>query len=148
MLKSEVADSVRKHFETEGYQVSLSPGRHRICVDMYAKKDKDTFFVEAIGESAQPDNENIIFALGKLVMRMKEQGFWVHYGLAIPRSYFKFLRDFEAGGFQTLKIHLFLVENFYTLTHLGPQDAVELIQKLKADQPVNPELIGIDHGLI
>ncbi len=148
MLKSEVVLSVKKHLEAQGYEVTTSPGRHKICVDMYAKRDKDTFLIEAIGESAQSDNESIIFALGKLVMRMKEQGFWIHYGIAIPRSYFKFLKDFETEGFQTLKIHVFIVANFYTLTHLSPQDVVELIQKLKADQPVNPELTGIDHSLI
>ncbi len=148
MLKTEVALSVRQHLEREGYKVSFTQERQRICVDIYAKKDKDTFFIEAIGESSQPDTHNIIFAIGKLIMRMKEQGFWIHYAIAIPRSYFKFLKDFEVGGFQALKIHVFIVQNFYSLTHLDPQDAVDLIQQLKSGQIVNPDLIGIDHGLV
>jgi len=148
MFKTEVAESVRKHLEAEGYEVSVAPGRHSICIDISARRDKDTFFIEALGEKAQPDNQNVIFALGKLIMRMKEQGFWIHYGIAIPRSYLKFLKEFEVSGFEVLKIHVFLVENFYTLTHLDPQETVKLILQLKSGEPVNLEKIEFDQDLI
>ena len=78
---------------------------------------------------------------------MKEQGFWIHYGIAMPKSYFKMLKDFEVSGFQTLTLHVFLVESSYLLTHLDPKETMELIQQLKANHIVNPTPWGIDYGI-
>lgn len=64
---------------------------------MIAKKGKDTFIVEAINKSPRKDAD-IVLALGKIVKRMGNIGFWYDYGLAMPREYFKFLKDFEVAG--------------------------------------------------
>jgi len=50
-------------------------------------------------------DKGIVYALGKLVERMTEKGFWIHYSIVMPKSYYELLKDFEVGGFQTLKLH-------------------------------------------
>jgi hypothetical protein len=138
--RMEVVNSVRKHLENQGYTVSHSLDKYGISVEMLAKRDKDTFLIEAIGEDSG-GGRGIVYALGKLVQRMTELGFWIHYSVAMPKSYYKLLKDFEVGGFQTLKLHLFLVNSLYMLIHLDPKEIVEMIQQLKAGQIVNPDLI-------
>jgi hypothetical protein len=63
---------------------------------------------------------------------MNAKGFWYHYGLARLRSYFKLLKDFEPVGFDTLKVHLFLVGDFLALKHLDGKETLGLIKHLKA----------------
>jgi len=136
-----VVNSVRQHLENQGYTVSHSVGEYGVSVEILAKRDKDTFLIDAIGETSARPGPSIVFALGKLVKRMKEQGFWIHYGVAMPKNYYKLLKSFEADAFQMLKIHLFLVDSLYTLTHLDPTETTKMIQLLKAGQIVNPDLI-------
>ncbi len=69
------------------------------------------------------------------------------FGIAMPKSYFKLLKDFEVSGIQTLKLHVFLVESSYLLTHLDPKETIELIQQLKANRIVNPTPWGVDYGI-
>ena len=145
--RNDVALSVRQHLENKGYEVSHSEGKYGVTIEIFAKKDKDTFLIEAIGESPRKDGD-IVFALGKLLRKMKEQGFWIHYSIAIPRGYFKLLKDFEVGGFETLKIRVFLVESFYELTHLDPTQTNILIRHLKAGDIVNPDLIDVGYPSI
>jgi hypothetical protein len=61
--------------------------------------------------------------------------------MKVSSVYFLYL--YEVAGFETLKIHVFLVESFNLLTHLDPKETIELIQQLKAGNIVNPDLIGI-----
>ncbi len=144
----DVVNSVREHLEKQGYTFSYSPGRYRVSVEISAYKGKEKFIVEAIGESSRSGEQGLIFALGKIVKRMKEQGFWTYYGVAVPKSYFKLLKNFEVAGFRALNLHVFLVDSFYSLTHLSPADAIELITQLQAGKIVNPNAVGIDSGLI
>ena len=141
--REDVVTSVKEHLQDQGYEVSTAHGKYGITIELTAKRDKDTFFIEAIGESNRKGD--IVFALGKLLKRMKAQGFWIHYAVAMPHSYFKLLQDFEVSGFETLKIHVFLVETFYQLKHLDPKETIELIQQLKAGHIINPDLIDIGY---
>jgi hypothetical protein len=141
---NDVVSSVREHLENKGYDVSHSRDEYGISEEILAKRDKDMFFIEAIGESSQ-NGSDVIFAIGKLVKRMKEQRFWFHYAIAMPRSYFKMLKNFEVSGFEALKIHFFLVRSFYELTHLDYKETIELIQQLRAGNIINPDLIDIGY---
>lgn len=142
--KYDVVLSVRDHFARLGYEVSYSDDEQGITFELSAKKARDTFIVEVIGESAHKSRD-IVFALGKLVKRMSKRGFWYHYGLAMPRDYFKLLKDFETVGFDALKIHLFLVGEFLAIKHLDDKQTLELMQHLKAGQIINPDLIDIGY---
>ena len=135
--------SVREHLENKGYAVSHSHDEYGVSEEIQAIKDKDMFFIEAIGESSR--GNDVVYALGKLVKRMKQQGFWFHYAVAMPRGYFKLLKNFEVSGLETLKIHFFLVRSFYELSHLDYKETIELIQQLKAGNIINPDLIDIGY---
>ncbi len=137
--RAEVVMSVSEHFENKAYSVSTTPGKYGVSMDISTKRDKDTFLIEAIGETARPTDQNIIFAIGKIVKRMKEQNAWANYGIAIPKSYVKFMKDFEIGGIQLLNLHLFSVDSFYSLTHLDPQEAIVFIQQLKSGHIIQSE---------
>ncbi len=139
--EAEVTVSVRQHLENKGYSVSHSLGQFGISQEIFATRDKDTFLIEAIGETSESGEENIIFALGKIVKRMKTQDFWVNYGIAMPRRYFKLLKDFEIFGFKTLNLHVFLVESIPYLIHLTPKETTDLMQQLKEGKIVNPDSI-------
>ena len=80
--RTDVVMVVREHFENKGYSVSTVSGKY---MDIPAKKDKDTFFIEAIGQTSRLTDQNIIFALGKTVKRIMAQSAWIHYGIAIPK---------------------------------------------------------------
>jgi hypothetical protein len=127
----DVARSVRNHFETEGYTVSTGVGRNQTSVEITATKGKDIYIIEAVGESAMHSDQTVVFAVGKIVKRMQEQGFWLHYGVALPKTDYRLLGDFEAAGFEALNLHLFLVDSLYTLIHLHPQDSIGLLSQLK-----------------
>jgi hypothetical protein len=148
MDQIEVARSVREHLEEKGYTVSLSTVKSRAATELLAIRDKDVFLIETVGETPTADDKNIVLAIGELAKRMKERGFWNHYGIATPRTYFRLLKNFEVGGLQALKLHIFLVDSIYASTHLDPANVVELVTQLKAGKIVNPDLIGIDSGLV
>ena len=137
---NDVIQSVREHLERKGYKVAHSPSKYGASEEIVAQRDKDNFFIEAIGKSP-PNIGDIAYATGRLVERMKQQGVWFHYAVAMPRDYFGLLKDFEVSGVDTLKIHFFFSENIYTVTHLDPKEVIELIKQLKAGNPVNPELV-------
>ncbi|MCW4029616.1 MAG: hypothetical protein NWE92_08220 [Candidatus Bathyarchaeota archaeon] len=130
----DVVRSVRDYFEFQGYTVSTQLGPSGKSEEITATKDKDSYIIEAVGDSATAQlasDGNVVYAVGKIVKRMKEKGFWIHYGIAMPKSDYKLLRDFEIEGFETLGLHLFLVENLFSLLHLHPQEAVQLLEQLK-----------------
>jgi hypothetical protein len=141
--KTEVVMSLREHFENKGYSVSTVSGRYGISIDISAKRDKESLIIEAIGKSTRPSDQNIIFAIGKIVKRMKEQNGWADYGIAIPKSYVKFLKEFELGGIKLLNLHLFIVDSFYTLTHLDLQETTVFMQQLKSGHVIHPNLMDI-----
>jgi hypothetical protein len=144
--RNDVVLSVTEALRNQGYEVSHSRGKYGVTIELLAKRDKDTFFIEAIGETPSRGGQNLVFAIGKLIMRMKEQGFWFHYGVAMPRNYFKLLKNFEVSGLESLKIHVFLVTSTYlSPNHLDPKETVELIQQLKAGNIINPDLIDIGY---
>ena len=145
LAQSDVVESVREHLQRKGYSVSSSVGKNEVSVEMTAVRDQDHFVIEAMWESEQPTDKNIIFALGKLVKRMNETGSWYHYALALPKDYFRFLREFELAGVELLGLHLFLVESFYTLTELDHKETVELIKALKAGNLSQLNLWGINY---
>jgi hypothetical protein len=105
-----------------------------------AKKGEQTFIVEAINPSDRKDAD-IVFALGKIVKRMSNIGILYDYGIAMPREYFKYLKDFEATGSDALKIHLFLIDDYLAVKYLDPAETVELIRDLREGQIVNPDVI-------
>lgn len=149
--RNDAALSVRQHLENKGYEASHSEDEYGVAIEIIAKRDKEMFIVEAIGESSHKDGD-IVFALCKLLRKMNEQGFWIHYGIAMPRSYLrnylKLLKDFEVVSFETQKIHVFLFERLYELTHLDPTKTIHLIQHLKAGDTINPALIDIGYPSI
>ena len=123
--------------------------KNGVGVDIYAvknrePKNKETFLLTAIGESegASDGEIQVISAIGETVRRMNDRGIWTSYGIAIPKSYVNFLKDFEAGGIQSLSLNVFIVERLWSLYHLNTKDAIELIQDLKAGKPEN--LIYLD----
>lgn len=139
--KHDIVLSVRAYLADRGYAVSYADGMYGITEELVAKKGEDTFFVEAINWSSRKDAD-IVFALGKLVKRMSDVGFWFNYGLAMPKEYYHFLKDFEVAGFDFLKVNVFLVDDYLSVKHLDPKHTVELMRNLKAGQIVNPDLIA------
>lgn len=130
----DVVRSVRDYFEFQGYTVSTQIGPSGKSEEITATKDRDSYIIEAVGEpntSPIAGDGDVVFAVGKIVKRMKEKGFWIHYGIAMPKSDYKLLKDFEIEGFETLGLHLFLVENVFSLIHLHPQEALQLLGQLK-----------------
>ncbi len=144
---TEIVTSVKDHLENKGYIVSQFEKKYGIGIELLATKGKDTFSIEAIGEASNKNDKNIIFAIGNIVKKMKQQGFWIHYGIAIPKNYYNLLKDFEIEGIKMLTLHIFLVENFYSLIHLEPNQTIELIQLLKAGNIVRLTPWGIENGL-
>lgn len=139
--KHDLVLSVRNFLANNGYDVSYTDGIYDITEELSAKKSEEAFIVEAINPSDRRDAD-IVFALGKIVKRMKNIGILYDYGIAMPREYFKNLKDFEAAGFDALKIHLFLVDDYLALKHLDPIQTVDLIRNLKAGQIINPDLMA------
>ncbi len=73
LTKTDVIASVREQLENKGYTVSYSVGKYGLSAEILAKRDKDTFLIEAIEETSSQSGQNIVFAIGKIVKRMKEQ---------------------------------------------------------------------------
>lgn len=134
-----------ENLEGKGYKVTYVQGKNASSAEITATRERDNFIIEAIWETEHPTDKNLIFAIGKLIKRMKQRGFWYHYGIAMPKQYFRFLREFEVEGFELLDLHLFLVESFYTLTELDPKEGVELIRELKEGNISRLNLWGINY---
>jgi len=102
--------------------------KNEIGVSINVIKEKENFMVEAIGEDGENSSfiqeKKILCAIGEIV-----------HGIAIPKSYFKLLKDFDIGGIQLLDFHFFIVENWWSLYHLDSKATIELIQDLKAGKP-------------
>lgn len=137
----DVISSVKDHLINKGYEVSDKPDKNGITAEILATKGKDMFVIEAIADSSN-FSVNIIYAFGKLLKRMKEPGFWAHYAVAMPRNRYKELAEFEEGGFEALKIHIFLVLSFMNLTHLDPKETTDLLRGLKNGQNINPDFLS------
>jgi hypothetical protein len=137
---NDVVSSVKEHLLNKGYTVTHVADKHGIGAEIQATKGKDTFIIEAIGESSNSDI-NLVYTFGKLLKRIKKQNFWLHYSVAMPRSYYKTLKEFEEGSFEALKIHIFLVESFINLTHLDPKETIKLIRGLKTGEIINLDLL-------
>jgi hypothetical protein len=141
---TDVVDCVREHLERAGYTVTTLDN-DGIGVSLNAVKNKENFMVEAVGDSessVSSREKEILYAIGELVRKMKERGIWTFYGIAIPKSYFKLLKNFETSGIQLLDFHFFIVENFWSLYHLDSKATIKLIQDLKAGKP--EKLIDLD----
>ncbi len=141
----DVISSIRQHLEIKGYSVTHQEDKYALSVEITAKKGRETFLIEGIWETDQPPEQSITYAIGKIVKRMRERGAWTDYGIAMPKSYFKALRDFEIAGFETLGVHLFLIESFYVLTHLHKKLTLELIQHLKEGNVSQLNIWGINY---
>ena len=143
---ADVANCVKEHLERAGYSVT-TVNKYEIGVTINAIKDKESFIVEAVGEnesSDPPREKEILYIIGEIVRRMKKRGMWNFYGIAIPKSYLKLLKDFEVDGVQLLDFHLFVIENSWSLYHLDSKATIELIQNLKAGKPENLIELDID----
>ncbi len=136
----DVVSSVKEHLLNKEYEISHSLDKNGISAEIVARRDKDTFIIEAIGETTNHE-VTLVYAFGKLIKRMNAHDFWVHYAVAMPRSYYKELKEFEIGGFEALKMHIFLVESFTNLTHLDPKETIRLIRALKTGSIINPDLL-------
>ena len=141
----DVVDCVKGHLERAGYDVTALHN-YGNGVTIRAVKDKQSFVVEAVGGrreiSSATGEEALLYAVGEVVRRMKERAAWTFYGIAFPRSYLKFLKDFEVGGIRLLDFHFFIVENVWSLYHLDAKAAIALIEDLNADKP--ERLIDLD----
>jgi hypothetical protein len=139
--KHDIVLSVRAFLAGNGYEVTYADGIYGITEELVAKKGEDTFIVEAINPSDRKDAD-IVLALGKLIKRMSSISVLYDYGVAMPREYFKYLKDFEVAGFNVLKIHVFLVDDYLALKHLDSSQTIELIDNLRAGRIVNPDLLS------
>ncbi len=140
----DITSSIKEHLQNKGYSVSVSEN-NTLSAEIIAKKGKETFVIEGIWETKRPSTEAITYALGKIVKRMEKRGPWFDYGVAIPKIYFKELKNFESTGFETLNLHLFLVESFTVLTHLNPKGTLELIHHLKEGDVSSLHIWGINY---
>ena len=145
LTQGDLSTSLRDHLESKGYQVSIVEDRYNQSLEVTAVKNRENLIIEGVWETSLPPEESVIYAIGKMVKRMKEPDPWIDYGLAIPKSYFKVLRNFEVGGLEKLKLHLFLVENIYTLTHLNSKTTRELVNHLKAGNLSTMHIWGINY---
>jgi hypothetical protein len=147
LTQSDIISSVREHLQKRGFTVTHSIDEFGLSVEFHAEKDRQKFLIEGVWETEPPDSRSIIYALGKIVKRMKERGFWIYYGIAIPKSYYMFLGQFEAKGFETLELHVLLVESFFVLEHLDPKMTVELIEGVKTGNISDLSLWSVNYGL-
>lgn len=145
LTQGDLATSLRDHLEHKGYQVSISKDNYAESLEVTAVKDRESLIIEGIWETLLPAEQTITYAIGKIVKRMNKPDPWVDYGLAIPKSYFKALKNFEAGGLENLKLHLFIVENIYTLTHLNSKTTLELVKHLKENNLSTMPIWGINY---
>ena len=145
LTQGDLATSLRDHLENKGYKVSASKDKYSQSLEVTAIKNREILIIEGIWETLLPAEQSINYAMGKLVKRMKEPDPWIDYGLAMPKNYFKVLREFEVGGLEILKLHLFLVENIYTLTHLNSKETLELVRHLKANNLSTLHIWGINY---
>lgn len=145
LTQGDLATSLRDHLENKGYKVSTSKDSYSQSLEVTAIKNREILIIEGVWETLLPAEEVITYAIGKLVKRMKKPDPWIDYGLAIPKGYFKVLKDYEVGGLENLKLHLFLVENIYTLTHLNPKVTLELVRHLKAGNLSTLHIWGINY---
>lgn len=114
--------------------------------DIFAMRNHDELVIEAVGETQtrSRSGQDIIISLGTIVKRIKEGAAETRYGIAIPESFMRFLKEFEVGGLQALKLHLFLVQESGLACHLDSQRTVELVQRLRAREHVSLLLMDIN----
>ena len=145
---AEVVDCVKNHLEIAGYNVTTLTNKFGIVMDIKAIKNKENFIIIAVGKNKESlgtmQSKEILFAIGEIVRKMKKRDVWTFYGIAIPKSYFKLLKDFEIDGIQRLDFHFFIVENVWSLYHLDSRATIELIQNLKAGRPESLADLDID----
>ena len=143
----DVIECLKQHLERAGYTITTIK-RHGTGANITAAKNNETFIVESIGEnknlSADTQEKELFSLIGRLVRMMKKDEAWVFYGIAFPKHYLRFLRDFEVGGLQLLDFHVFVVEDPISLYHLNSKNTISLIQNLKAGKPQNLMLLDID----
>jgi hypothetical protein len=143
----DVVDCVKGHLERAGYEVTVLHN-YGVGVALKGVKGKVSFVVEAVGggegvsSAGARAEEALLYAVGEVVQRMKERAAWTFYGVAFPRGYLKFMKNFEVGGIRLLDFHFFIVENVWSLYHLDTKAMIELIEDLKADKP--ERLIDLD----
>jgi hypothetical protein len=145
---AEVVDCVKNHLEIAGYNVTTLVDKFGVGVDIKAIKNKENFIIIAVGKNKESagiiQSKEILFAIGEIVRKMKKRDVWTFYGIAIPKNYFKLLKDFEIDGIHRLDFHLFIVENVWSLYHLDSRATIELIQNLKAFKPESLSNLDID----
>jgi hypothetical protein len=152
MNQTQVIQYVRAYLDKKGYSVSGSHDGYGVGVDIVANRNHEKFLIEAVGETPTRNRsgQDIIIAIGEIVKRMKGKEPKVNYGIALPKSHMKFLKNFEVGGIQILGLHLFIVETFiaepFGLTyHLDTPKVIELVQQLKTGKTVYLSLMDIDY---
>jgi hypothetical protein len=146
MNQAEVIQCIKARLEREGYDVSASPDGYGVGVDIHANRNTEKFLIEVVGETpTRKHGQDIIIAIGEIVKRMKERETKIHYGIAIPESYVKFLKNFEVGGIWVLELHLFIGVTYGWSYHLDTQKTIELVQQLKAGEEVYLSLMDIDY---
>lgn len=150
MNQTQVIHYVKEYLVKRGYHVSASPDGYGAGVDIDAKRDDEEFLIEAVGETrTRRTSQDIIIAIGETIKRMKEKRSKVHYGIAVPKSHLKYLKDFEVGGIQVMKLHLFVVETisepFGWVYHLDTSKTIELVQHIKTGKTVYLSSMDIEY---
>ncbi len=145
LTQGDTLSSLQDHLENKGYKVYHDIDPNGLTLEVTAVRGRETFIIECIWENYLTPQQSITYALGKIVKRMKRRDPWTDYGLAMPKTYFKILRNFEDGGFEALKLHLLLVENVYQLIHLNAKVTLELIGHLKTDNLSTMHIWGINY---
>jgi hypothetical protein len=152
MNQAQVIQCVRDYLVKKGYSVSGSPDGYGVGVDIVANKNGEKFLIEVVGETPTRNRsgQDLIIAIGEIVKRMKQKEPKVNYGIALPKSHMKFLKNFEVGGIQILGLHLFIVETFVAEPfglpyHLDTPKTIELVQRLKTGKAVYLSLTDIDY---
>ena len=147
MNQTEIIQKVKEHLEKNGYEVYASSNGHGKGPDIFAMKGDETFLIEAVGEtrSRRRSSQDILISIGEVVKRMEKEPTKIRYGIAMPESFTRFLKDFEFGGFQALKLHLFIINEWGSVYHLDSQKTIEFLGKLRAGEEVYLPLMDVDY---
>ena len=134
--ESEVVAYVKEFLERDGWQ-EASPEISPFQRDIVFVKGGEKYVIEAKGETKGGETHNIEVVIGQIVARMREGEKNVHYGIAIPYPYARFLSKFGLEGLRALNLHLFIVARIGWVWHLIPERVLAYVKELRKgmDEP-------------
>jgi len=145
MKQDEVTEHVKEFFQKHGYEVITQYRRYR-PIDIFAKKDKDKWFVEVEAESPKRKRliQDVIIAVGEIVAEMHEIGPKAHYGIALSEHLSTQLSKFGIEGLKALNLHLFIVTDLGSVYHLNTDNIIEYVKGLRKYGEGLPSTLSTD----